>query len=411
MSRISLAFDSHCEPNTLSNRLNGIKELSMVDYLPPKRWIWQQLAWPHFHCQDDIASPFLRNLRTKQGLLQGSTLTSDLSPAATLDVLVQNIITSSAIENEILNVASVRSSLAKRLGVVADDETLHYPTSARTEGLAEIMFDILNHWDSALSEERLFQWHGKLFPDAEHFRASIRVGQLRGDEPMQVVSGRLDKPKVHFEAPPRLGLETQLQHFIHWFNASRDNAKLDPLLRAAITHFWFITLHPFDDGNGRLARALTDLALTQANAQSVNLYSMSAAIFEKRAGYYSILEQSQSGGLDVTPWVLWFCETLDSALETSLSILQSVINKRRFWQEFHASGLSPEQCKLLNRLLDGGERGFVKGISAAQYQKVVRVSKATATRHLTDLVTKGCLQKMEGGGRNTRYRVATFPPH
>jgi len=378
----------------------------MINYTPPNRWIWQQLGWPHFHCQSETLSPLLRALHAKQGLLQGSTLSVGLTPAAALDVLLQNIITSSAIEGEALNLASVRSSLGKRLGVETDDDQLLYPTTARTEGLADIMMDAVNHWDLPLSLARLFQWHRWLFPVSENRLTNIRVGQLRGNEPMQVVSGRIDKPKVHFEAPPRQGLETQLDTFITWFNNSRNDSTLDPFLRAAIAHFWFITLHPFDDGNGRIARTITDLALTQADSQSVRLYSVSAAILEKRADYYTILEESQSANLDITAWAIWFFQTLDAALTESLNNIQSVLHKRRFWQEFHSAALSKEQQKVLNRLLDGGEKGFQNGISAGQYQKVTQVSKATATRHLADLVEKKCLQKLDGGGRSTRYQIA-----
>ncbi len=381
----------------------------MVDYIYLNRWIWQQPDWPHFRWQDGVVLPLLRDLWLKQGLLLGrlGVVGDELSVSAALDALLQNIITSSAIEGEMVNAASIRSSLAKRLGVVSDKDTLSYPTSARTEGLAELMMDAVQHWDVSLSVERLFQWHSWLFPDSEPRLVSIRVGQLRGNEPMQVVSGRLDRPKVHFEAPPRDGLGGQLDEFVEWFNASRVDSILDPFLRAAIAHFWFITLHPFDDGNGRLARVLTDLALAQADQQSIRLYAMSVVILDERSAYYQVLEQAQSGDMDITTWLEWFCKTLDRAFEVALSAINTVLEKRRFWQQFHAAGLSPEQVKVLNRLLDGGERGFAGGISAAQYQKVAKVSKATATRHLADLVNKGCVEKLPAGGRSTRYHVPT----
>jgi Fic family protein len=234
---------------------------------------------------------------------------------------------------------------------------------------------------------------------------------------MQVVSGRLDKPTVHFEAPPRDALEGELEGFISWFNAPEHNQEnsqaLDPLVRAAIAHLWFITLHPFDDGNGRLTRALTDMALAQGDEQSIRLYAMSGAILDNRKGYYNILEQTQKqaqeveGKLDISAWVEWFLRTLLASVESAISKIDRTLEKTAFWQRFNDTPLSAEQRKVLNRLLDGGPDGFEGGISAGQYQKVAKVSKATATRHLADLVAKGCIEKMAGGGRSTRYRVAT----
>jgi len=379
----------------------------MTDYIPPNRWIWQHIDWPKFHWDDERIQPLLREAHTNLGVLLGraGNVTGGLDEAAALDALLQNIVTSSAIEGEGLNAASVRSSLARRLGIKLDDE-LAQATSTRTEGLAELMMDAVQNTQVPLSLERLLQWHRWLFPDDEPRLVTIRVGQLRGDDPMQVVSGRIDKPKIHFEAPPRSILDEQLAQFIDWFNQS-NNPAFDPLVRAAITHFWFVTLHPFDDGNGRITRALTDLALAQADAQSIRLYAMSAAILANRSDYYRILEQSQAGDLNITKWLEWFLLMLNSTLQMALTAIDRILQKRRFWQQFHTDNFSPEQRKVLNRLLDGGERGFEGGISAAQYQKVARVSKATATRHLSDLLTKGCIQKLPGGGRSTRYQIAS----
>lgn len=381
----------------------------MSDYTPPNRWIWQQADWPEFGWDHARVEPLLREAHTKLGVLLGraGNVAERLDNAAALDALLQNIITSSAIEGEGLNAASVRSSLAQRLGLKLNEE-LTEATSARTEGLAELMMDAVQNTQTPLSLERLCKWHRWLFPDDEPRLVSIRVGQLRGNEPMQVVSGRIDKPKIHFEAPPRHLLDDQLAQFIAWFNQS-NNPSLDPLVRAAITHFWFITLHPFDDGNGRITRALTDLALAQADVQSIRLYAISAAILASRNDYYRILEQSQTGDLNITDWLQWFLLTLNTTLQMALASIDRILQKRRFWQQFYAESFSAEQRKVLNRLLDGGERGFEGGISAAQYQKVAKVSKATATRHLSDLLDKGCLQKLPGGGRSTRYQVS-IPP-
>lgn len=323
-------------------------------------------------------------------------------PATALDTLLSNIINSSAIEDERLNAQSVRSSLAKRLGLHAEHPC---PTSSRSEGLAELMLDAVSNAAAALSLERLLQWHRWLFPDAGSVLYSAQAGRLRGDEPMQLVSGRLDRPTVHFEAPPRAGLEQELARFIGWFNCSQDDPAVDPLLRAAITHFWFITLHPFEDGNGRIARALTDLALAQADRQSIRLYAMSIAILDNRGDYYHMLEQSQRGALDITDWLVWFLRTLKATLDTALVNVERTLAKARFWHQHHDAGLSKEQVQILNRLLAGGEKGFEQGINASGYQKVAKVSKATATRHLADLLEKGCLQKLPGGGRSTRYQI------
>jgi Fic family protein len=330
---------------------------------------------------------------------------SSLSAQSELDALLQNIVTSSAIEGEQLNVGSVRSSLARRLGLELDDGE---NVNQRSEGLAQLMLDATQHFAEPLTLERLLEWHEWLFPDQHTDLASrsIRVGALRGDEPMQVVSGRLDRPTVHFEAPPRQGLERQLETFLNWFEASRNQAGLDPLLRAGIAHFWFVTLHPFDDGNGRLTRTITDLALAQGEAQSIRFYAMSASILEDRSGYYRVLETSQKATADITDWLEWFLQTLLRSLMQAMTRIESVLDKARFWQAHRASDLSTEQIKVLNRLLDGGERGFEDGISAAQYQSVAKVSKATATRHLAELLEKGCLKRLPGGGRSTRYQVS-----
>jgi Fic family protein len=380
----------------------------MADYIPPHRWIWQQADWPEFRWDDERVQPLLREAHTNLGVLLGraGSVAEGLDQATALDALLQNIITSSAIEGEGLNAASVRSSLARRLGIRLDDEMAH-ATSTRTEGLAELMMDAVQNTQVPLSLERLLKWHSWLFPDDEPRLIFIRVGQLRGEDPMQVVSGRIDKPKIHFEAPPRPILDEQLAQFIDWFNHS-NQPSLDPFVRAAITHFWFITLHPFDDGNGRITRALTDLALAQADAQSVRLYAMSAAILASRSDYYRILEKSQSGDLNITEWLEWFLLTFNTTLQMALATVDRTLQKRRFWQQLHTHNISAEQRKILNRLLDGGERGFEGGISAAQYQKVAKVSKATATRHLSDLLDKGCLQKLPGGGRSTRYQIASI---
>ena len=370
----------------------------------PQVWIWSHPQWPYFEWADEVILPLLQAVRLKQGVLLGKAgaVGREADAKVALDMLLQNIITSSAIEGEQLNVASVRSSLAKRLGLASDQA---YPTSSRSEGLAAMMLDAVSNLDDPLSSDRLFQWHRWLFPMDAFSVLSIKVGELRGSDPMQVVSGRIDRPKVHFEAPPRAVLEDELACFIDWFNQSRVDVRLDPLLRAGICHLWLVTLHPFDDGNGRITRTLTDMALAQADSQSIRLYALSAAILKQRKDYYRILEQSQRAGVEITHWLVWFLNMLDATLQASLDKIERTLAKTRFWQYHHDAGLLPEQIKVLNRLLEGGENNFEHGISASQYQAVAKVSKATATRHLSELLVKGCIEKLPGGGRSTRYQI------
>ncbi|MDN3219986.1 Fic family protein [Pseudomonas nunensis] len=369
-------------------------------------WIWQQPDWPDFKWQVERLTPLLRECVQAQGQLMGmaSSVGGSQSAQNELDALLQNIVTSSAIEGEQLNVGSVCSSLARHLGLeVVDGDHV----SQRSEGLAQLMLDATRHFAQPLTLARLLEWHRLLFPDQDTDLAArpIRVGELRGDEPMQVVSGRIDRPTVHFEAPPRLGLEHQLDTFLTWFADSHSQEGLDPLLRAGIAHFWFVTLHPFDDGNGRLTRTITDLALAQGEAQAIRFYAMSASILEDRTGYYRVLETSQKATADITEWLEWFLKTLLRSLQQAMARIEPVLGKTRFWQAHRESGLTVEQTKVINRLLDGGERGFEQGISAAQYQALAKVSKATATRHLAELLEKGCLQRLPGGGRSTRYQI------
>lgn len=396
------------DPNAVKIRLISLPKPALM-----ARWIWQHPNWPHFTWQTDTLAPLLRQVTLAQGSLLGRAQGSEpeLRTRFTLDALLQNIINSSAIEGETLNVGSVRSSIARRLGAVEEHESA---PDARSEGLARIMWDATSGLDQPLTEARLLQWHICLFAGDEGFLGrKIRIGDWRGPDAMQVVSGRIDRPTVHFEAPPREGLEARVAEFLAWFNASRADATLDPLLRAALAHFWFVTLHPFDDGNGRLTRALTDLALAQGEQQSIRFYAMSVAILAECKAYYAQFEAAQkmqaaADPLDLTPWLNWFLRTLLAALHVASAQIDCVLAKSRFWREPRAQDLSAGQVKVLNRLLDGDQPdrgGFKHGINASQYQAVAKVSKATATRHLADLVARGCLVKLPGGGRSTRYQI------
>lgn len=361
-------------------------------------WIWQQENWPNFTWDNQLIAPMLREARLNQGILLGKIASQSHDKKQNLlDTLLANIVNSSAIEGEKLNAFSVRSSLANKLGLTEENA---FPTTDQTDGLAEIMIDAIENLDSTLHLKRILNWHKKLFPKGYTLINPILGGQLRGSEPMQVVSGRIDRPTVHFEAPPRERLDEALEHFIHWFNDSKKDASLDPLLRAAITHIWFITLHPLDDGNGRITRLLTDLALAQAESQSVRFYAMSVSILAKRNSYYDILEQTQKGDLDITTWLEWFLNTLNETFHNVLNEIDQTIFKTNYWRNIDQTKLTSEQVKVLNRMLDGD---FEEGINTTQYHRVAKVSKPTATRHLAALVEQGCLIRSESGGRSTRY--------
>ena len=364
-------------------------------------WIWELEDWPNFTWDSTLIEPKLREVRFHQGVLLGkiSSQAKDQNQRV-LDTMTSNIVHSSAIEGERLNAFSVRSSLANKLGL---SEESPFSTTDRTDGLAEIMIDAVENQDSPLSLERILKWHTRLFPEGYTMFNPGIGGRLRGDEPMQVVSGRIDNPTVHFEAPNREVLDLELSNFVDWFNKSRSNPVLDPLLRAAITHFWFVTLHPLDDGNGRITRLLTDLALAQSEHQSVRFYAMSVAILSNRKSYYEVLEMSQKGDLDITCWLIWFLNNLNEAFDDALEVIDRTVCKTNFWSRVDQTQLYPEQVKVLSRMLDGD---FDQGINTSQYHKATKVSKPTASRHLALLVELGCLIKSKAGGRSTRYTLA-----
>ena len=361
-------------------------------------WIWQQDNWPNFVWDNQRIGVRLREVRLNQGILLGKITSQSADQTQTmLDTLLANIVHSSAIEGEKLNAFSVRSSLANKLGV---SEERPFPTTEQTDGLAEIMLDAVQNLTEPLALDRILHWHDRLFPQGYTMFNPVIGGQLRGDTPMQVVSGRIDRPTVHFEAPSRDILDAELDAFITWFNDSLTDATLDPLLRAAITHLWFITLHPLDDGNGRITRLLTDLALAQAEQQSVRFYAMSVGILANRKHYYEILERTQKGGLDISEWLMWFLDTLDETFTGVFAEVDQTVYKTNYWRSIDQTKLTTEQVKVLNRMLDGD---FSEGINASHYQKVAKVSSATATRHLNALIEHGCLVKSGSGGRSTRY--------
>lgn len=372
-----------------------------------KKWVWQKANWTKFKWDEALVTVKLRLIHKKIGQLVGESKVSPEAEALPLDTLLTNLVASSLIEDEKLNVRSLKSSLARRLGVTEENPA---PIKDKNEGLANIMMDAVSNHNAPLTMERLLQWHNWLFQTIERFdyaAQKIKVGEIRDNEaPMQVVGGSLygTTTKVYFEAPEGgEHLQGLMNEFIEWFNSSREDVMLDPLLRAALAHFWFVTLHPFEDGNGRITRVITDLALAQMDHQSIRLYAMSVAIHENRSSYYEVLEKCQNDTYTINEWLVWFLNTLEKSIDRSLLRLDRTITKAKFWSTYSHIELNEAQNKVLNRLLNGEENDFPLGINASQYQKLTGVSKATATRHLTELLENDVLYKLEGGGRNTRY--------
>ncbi|MBV1916428.1 MAG: Fic family protein [Pseudomonadales bacterium] len=374
-------------------------------------YIWEHQTWPLFQSDTKLIDSRLTQVLALQQQLVGraSELPEGLDKQAELDALVQSVIKSSEIEGESLNVGSVRSSVARQLGL----EQAGLPKAARyEESVVEMLVSAVSDLEKPLTSKLLCQWQAALFPEPSLLR-TIAIGSFRDDAggPMQVVSERRGKTEVHFEAPPAKQLTKELNTFYSAFNSSPPEQH--GMIRAAIAHLYLITIHPFDDGNGRVARALTDRALAQCENTSIRFYSLSAAIEKNKNGYYQILEQTQNcrnktqqhQPLDITEWLLWFLDTLGQAIEDGLLRVERVLLKARFWQRHAQTLLSGRQLKVLNRLLDGYGVEFVDGLAARHYQAIGGVSKATATRDLADLVEKGCLQALEAGGRSVRYRV------
>lgn len=368
-------------------------------------YIWQQENWPQFRWDDAVLKPQLDAVLLLQGRLLGRTeaVSAVSNLEVEMDALIQNAIRTSEIEGEHLDVGSVRSSVARHLGL--ERAGLAGSGTQKSESLVKLLLEATHNPDDKLSLELLCRWQSLLFPEGPGMFSQINIGELRGEQPMQVVSGRVDRPHVHFEAPPKRQLEDELAAFIEWFNQGADD--LNPLLRAGVTHLWLVTLHPFDDGNGRISRAVTDRALAQAERQSVRFYSLSAAIMERRQEYYDCLEQTQKGSMDITRWLEWFLDTLQQALHQALARVDKVLLKSRFWQCYSGIVLNQRQIKVLNRLLDTAGEEFEQGINARKYQSLTKTSKATATRDLVDLLEKGCLEKLPGGGRSTRYIITS----
>lgn len=355
--------------------------------------------WPAFQWADDKVIQPLSSVRHKQGRLLGKLegLGFQLREEATLETLTLDVIKSSEIEGEKLPADQVRSSIARRLGIeVAGVVTV----DRNVEGVVDMMLDATQKYDQALTDDRLFGWHAALFPTGRSSIHKIKVGSWRDEAsgPMQVVSGAMGKERVHFEAPEASRLQSAMQKFLDWFNNS---APIDPVLKAAIAHLWFVTIHPFEDGNGRIVRAIADMQLARADGSRQRFYSMSAQIQKERNAYYDVLEKTQKGTLDITKWLLWFIECLDRAISVSEENLSGVIHKAKFWEKYNAAVLNERQRKMLNKLMDG----FEGKLTSSKWAKIAKCSPDTALRDIQDLIDKEILEKEEGGGRSTSYRI------
>lgn len=364
-------------------------------------WIWKDPAWPKFRWDiAELAAP-LADARLRQGALMGAArlLDAGLSREAQAQILIQDGINTSAIEGERIDLDAIRSSVARHLGL----PTAGMRAATRSvDGLVEVMLDATGRHDTPLTQKRLFGWQAALFPTGRSGLIAIRTGALRGKAPMQIVSGPVGRQRVHFEAPPRRVLAMELRQYLEWFNAPPP--RLDGLLRAGLAHLWFVTVHPFEDGNGRIARAITDMALSQDENRTQRLFSLSAQIMRERDAYYAVLERTQRGSLDVTNWLVWFLNQVSLACDLAGGTIGHVLAKARFWLRHQGTTINDRQRKVLNVLLDAGPDGFVGGMNTRKYVGLTRASRATAYRELADLVERGCLTA-SGGGRSVSYQI------
>jgi Fic family protein len=362
-------------------------------------YIWEQPDWPDLTWDSGHLAALLGQASREQGRLLGrmQDLGFDLRREAQLNTLTEDVVRSSEIEGEELDSDQVRSSIARRLGMGVGGLV---PADRDVEGVVEMMLDATTNYAQPLTADRIFGWHAALFPTGRIGLQKITAGNWRDDSggPMQVVSGPIDRQKVHYEAPPAARVPEDMDRFLSWFEAP---GKIDPLLIAGLAHVWFVTIHPFDDGNGRIARAIADMALARSEQSTQRFYSMSAQIRRARSNYYTTLERTQKGTLDVTPWQEWFLSCLLRAIEGSQDTLGAVLGKTRFWERFAQQSLNARQVNVLNRLLDGLEGK----LTTSKYAKLTKGSQDTAYRDILDLVERGALRKDPGGGRSTSYSL------
>lgn len=366
-------------------------------------YLWERADWPAFEWDGESLTRLLAQVSREQGRLLGRMegLGFHLRSEAHLRTLTEDVIKSSDIEGEKLERDQVRSSIARRLGM---DIGGLVPSDRQVEGVVDMMLDATGNYVEPLTTDRLFDWHAALFPTGRSGMRRITVGNWRDDSdgPMQVVSGPLGREKVHYKAPPAERLTDEVNRFLDWFE---NPGEVDPLFIAGLAHLWFITIHPFDDGNGRIARAIADMALARSERTDQRFYSMSAQIRHERKDYYTTLEWTQKGELDVTRWQTWFLECLLRAIEGAQSTLGGVLEKASFWERFAEEPLNERQIKVLNRLLDG----FEGKLTTSKWAKIAKCSQDTAHRDILDLIERGALKKDAGGGRSTSYSLVARP--
>ena len=355
---------------------------------------WPELEWNHAALGDLLAE-----VRHLQGRLLGrmESLGFPLREEATLQSLTQDVVKTSEIEGENLDAGQVRSSLARRMGL---EMGALPPINRNVEGIVEVMLDATRNQDEPMTQERLFAWHAALFPTARSGMRHITVGAWRTKEsgPMQVVSGPFGREKVHYKAPDSSRLKKEMTRFIEWFN---DSSRMDPVIKSAQAHFWFVTIHPFEDGNGRIARAIADLMLARSEKSSQRFYSMSSQTQLERNAYYDVLEKCQKGSLDITHWMEWFLNCLKRAMAASEESLEPVLAKARFWKAHSGESFNDRQRKVINRMLDG----FEGKLTSSKWAKLTKCSQDTALRDISDLLGRGMLAKEEAGGRSTSYAL------
>ncbi len=369
-------------------------------------YIYQYDNWPNFKWDDKEILISLANVRNFQGILQGKmeSIGFELREEAMLDTLTLDVVKSSEIEGEILNPALVRSSIARHLGM---DIAGLPPSDRNVDGVVQMMLDATQNFNIPLTFDRLFDWHASLFPTGRIGMYKIEVGQFRSDNlgPMQVVSGAMGKEKIHYQAPDANMVEKEMTLFVNWFNNENN---IDPVLKAAIAHLWFVTIHPFDDGNGRIARAITDMQLARSDGSNQRFYSMSAQIKLDRKNYYNILEKTQSNDLNITNYLKWFIKSLTSALIHSDKTLSKVLDKAYFWNLNSNIPLNDRQKNMINKLFDG----FKGNLNSSKWAKISNCSTDTALRDIQDLINKNILSKDSAGGRSTNYHLIfqSHPP-
>ena len=362
-------------------------------------YIHELQDWPQFKWDRERLADPLAEVRHKQGRLTGrmEALGFKLRQEAVLQTLTVDVLKSSEIEGEVLDKAQVRSSVARHLGM---DIGALKPADRHVEGIVEMMLDATRHYDQALNEERLFAWHSALFPTGRSGMRTIRVGAWRDDStgPMQVVSGPIGKEHVHYKAPAAGRLSKEMSAFLDWFNRPPE---MDEVLKSGIAHLWFATIHPFDDGNGRIARAIADMSLARSEKSPQRFYSMSEQIRQERNAYYDTLEQTQKDTMDATQWLIWFLSCLGRAIENAQNILSSVLAKARFWERVRGALLNERQTLILNRLLED----FEGKLTTSKYSKLAKCSQDTALRDILSLVEQGILVRSPAGGRSTSYAL------